>query len=170
MHKGRENVDRWFQPCYFSRAFNGSLMATAGGIHSLPSFPKLDNLYHQFLHTLSRKFLSTVIMPYSQTEAPHNPLTPPLVLILLPWSGYLLTLHPLTIIYPSRSSSSLPCCKKPSLITTAPSLQKRPCLSYLAPYCMLDGPAIHCLTEEKFPSPKAACGSRKKVKIQIQNT
>lgn len=153
MHKGCENVDRrWIQSCYFSRAFSGSLMLTAGGILFLFEAFKSWINYITNSFTLSPDGSSTLILLYSQTSSlnilSHH---------TSQWSlcHGLDTSHTLST-YPRSTfqeavqvqsvAQSLPW-------RTAAGLQKCLCLNSLSLHCMPEeGPVIRCLTEENFSS------------------
>lgn len=149
MHKGHENVDRLFQSSYFSKAFNGSLMPTAGGIYFLLQGFKSWVIYTINSFTLSPHRDPTWVLKYSQTS----------LLITLShhtshWSFCLcldtFSSHPLylSIIYPSRSSSSPLCCMKPSLIWLLQVYRGALVpASYLCLHCMPKGLVKRCLIE-----------------------
>lgn len=114
MHKGYENTDRLFQSSYFSRGFNGpwcQLQEVA--ILSLSRFQKLGHLYHPLIHPFSSQFpsrgpkvhKSPTVLSY-HTSHWH---------FCLYLDTFLLTPLYLSIIHPSRSSSSPLSCTKPSL-------------------------------------------------------
>ena len=149
MNKGHENVDRLFQSSYFSKAFNRSLMPTAGGIYFLLQDFKSWVTYTISSFTLSPHSSPTWVLKYSQTS----------LLITLShhtshWSFCLcldtFSSHPLylSIIHPSRSSSSPLCCVKPSLIWLLQVYTDALVLAfYLRLHHMPKGPVKRCLIE-----------------------
>ena len=137
----------WQTASYFSRGFNGSTMPAARGIHFL---------FQDFKSWVIYTIRSFTLSPQGSPKASESPDKSPLTFSYHTshWHSCLcldtFSSHPLylSIIHPSRSSSSPPRLTKPSLRGLLQVCRGALLLAFLLRlHCMPGGPVIRCLIE-----------------------